>query len=144
MIYLVLANLCHSIHTLRHSRPRCTYFCCKLCMSTAAQIVSIHLTGRGKGWAYCLSVLSSSQDSMQAHVVKLQAILHPEAHEDGGYGFTNKELVARQRGVMTDIIKEVSIRWRTCMLLSKILARAQDLCLGVHLQCSIIPQIIPN
>lgn len=36
-----------------------------------------------------------------------QALLHPEAHEEGGFGFTNKELLAKQRGVVTDIIKEV-------------------------------------
>lgn len=37
----------------------------------------------------------------------LQAILHPEAHDEGGYGFTNKKLLAQQRGVVSDIIKEV-------------------------------------
>ncbi len=45
---------------------------------------------------------------MRCSISYVQAILHPEAHEDGGFGFTNKELLARQRGVMTDIIKEVT------------------------------------
>jgi len=52
---------------------------------------------------------TSSVFTERSHIgtYSLQAILHPEAHEDGGFGFTNKELLARQRGVMTDIIKEV-------------------------------------
>lgn len=37
----------------------------------------------------------------------MQAILHPDAHEEGGLGFTNKELLAKQRGVITEVIKEV-------------------------------------
>jgi len=61
------------------------------------------------------STASSVEGSSKAESVEdddefhdsAEAILHPEAHEDGGFGFTNKELLARQRGVMTDIIKEL-------------------------------------
>lgn len=29
---------------------------------------------------------------------RLQALLHPDAHEEGGLGFTDRELLERQRG----------------------------------------------
>ena len=54
---------------------------------------------------YCLLLLERRNN--EEVIACLQALLHPEAHEEGGFGFTNKELLAKQRGVVTDIIKEV-------------------------------------
>lgn len=39
--------------------------------------------------------------------------LHPEAHEDGGFGFTNRELLASQRAAIMDLVKEVGKRMLT-------------------------------
>jgi hypothetical protein len=33
--------------------------------------------------------------------------MHPDTHEEGGLGFTNKKLLDQQRGAIVDIFKEV-------------------------------------
>ncbi|KAK9792709.1 hypothetical protein WJX73_008944 [Symbiochloris irregularis] len=36
-----------------------------------------------------------------------EALLHPEAHEEGGIAFTNKELLDQQRGAIMEIVKDM-------------------------------------
>jgi hypothetical protein len=43
-------------------------------------------------------VLSSRLGQLRVENPGLQAMLHEDAHEEGGLGFTNRELLASQRG----------------------------------------------
>lgn len=74
-----------------------------LCVHTMKKLVAPSYLSFDLG---ALCVANSTQ--IQIGILLPQALLHPEAHEEGGFGFTNKELLAKQRGVVTDIIKEVS------------------------------------
>lgn len=47
----------------------------------------------------------------------LQAMLHPDAHEEGGIAFVNKELLEQQRSAIVELIKDVRVRSRSPQLL---------------------------
>ena len=49
----------------------------------------------------CILVANSSGPPL-THNPGLQAMLHEDAHEEGGMGFTNRELLASQRGCVGD------------------------------------------
>lgn len=36
--------------------------------------------------------------------------MHPDTHEEGGLGFTNKQLLDQQRAAVLDIFKEVRVK----------------------------------
>lgn len=36
-----------------------------------------------------------------------EAVLHPDAHEEGGIGFTDRELLERQRGAVVEVVKQL-------------------------------------
>ena len=38
----------------------------------------------------------------------MQAVLHPEAHEEGGFAFNNKELLDSQRSAIFELVRDVS------------------------------------
>ena len=40
----------------------------------------------------------------------MQALLHEDAHEEGGLAFVNKELLDQQRGAIMELVKEVRAR----------------------------------
>jgi hypothetical protein len=50
-------------------------------------------------------VLSSRLASFKSKIPVLQAMLHDDAHEEGGLGFTNRELLASQRGCVCMVVK---------------------------------------
>ena len=38
----------------------------------------------------------------------LQAVLHPDAHEEGGLAFNNRELLESQRSAIYELVRDVS------------------------------------
>lgn len=43
-------------------------------------------------------------------LVGTQTLMHPDTHEEGGLGFTNKQLLDQQRAAVLDIFKEVRLK----------------------------------
>ena len=67
------------------------------------------------------------------HCRVLQTLLHPDAHEEGGLGFVDKQLLETQRQAILDLIKEVRIR----ILMKQLAAIAEAQPVALHCEVGV-------